>query len=212
MDDDLATLANNALMRIGEAPISIESESVLAETVVALTPGIVDAALTMQMWRFATFQFALTRDDAQAERLGYSHAFRHPGGRLAGPLLVTSGANSAVAIRDYATLNDHLFVNSETVTALYLMRPPVTQWPPLFREAVLLQLCEHFCLAIVQKADMAARFREMAYGLPSERGKGGAWGRWVMMAAQEGGQKVPIGNNDWITAGRFEGSRYGGHR
>lgn len=205
MDDDLATLANEALARMGDSPIALDDESDLAATVVGITPRIVKARLTVQDWPFATFTDQLTRDDTQVYKAGYAYAFRLSGDRLKGPLRVMPAANQNALVRDYRLENDFLFCNEEAVFASFVKQPPISQWPDLFREALILILAHAFCLANTAKLDMAQDFERQAYGLPSERRQGGAWGEFVKSQAKQGSGLAPLGRGDWATAARLGG-------
>lgn len=201
MDDDLITLANEALARMGESPIGIEEETDLAATVSGITPRVVDARLSQYAGAFNTFTMPLTRDDTAKYRAGYAYAFRQPGGRLRGPLRVM-GANQRDLVRDYVLENDYLFASAEALFAAYIMRPPIGQWPPLLREALILMLARDFCLAIPAKLDFADAFSRQAFGLPSERGRGGVWGEFIIAQNKDGGHATPFGRGDWATSAR----------
>lgn len=202
MDDDLATLANEALARMGDSAIALDDETDLAATVVGITPRVVDAYLTIQDWPFATFTDQLTRDDQATYRAGFAYAFRLSGDRLKGPLRVMPVAVPRSLVREYRMENDYLFCGEEAVFASFIKRPPIGQWPVLFREAMILILAHQFCLASTVKVDMAQEFERQAFGMPSERRQGGMWGQFVKSQVKQGVSLAPLGQDDWATAAR----------
>lgn len=210
LDDDLVTLSNEALARIGEEAIGLDDESALAGLVQLTAPRIVDAALCRQAFAFNTFTFALVRDDTATYRAGYVYAFRQTGGRLRGPLRVALADDPDTLVRGYRLENDYLFADAEAVVASYIMRPPISQWPALFREFCILQLAQAFCLAQTAKLDFSQDFERKAVGMPSERGRGGAWGAFVTSELANGSGPKSFGFGDWLTGARGTAARLQG--
>lgn len=208
LDADIVLLSNQALARFAAGAISIDDETPLASTCDRITSQIVDARLTHQAWSFATFTYELVRDDAATWKAGYRYAFRQIGGRLLGPIRVAPKIAPFARVRLFAVENDFLFCDEPAVFASYIMRPPMSQWPPLFREALILIVAEALALAVSQKLDLAQQFHMLAFGTPSMNGKGGAWGQWIKASAMQGSlAKQPFGEAAPLIAARMGGAR-----
>lgn len=126
------SICSNALLRLGDAPISSFSESSDRARLASNNyPSMRDALLSGHPWNFAVKRVVLSPDET-APAFGYSHRFLLP----ATCLRVLSIGEEGERPADYQVEDGYLLMNSTTCKLRYIYRAPEVQWSPLFVESM----------------------------------------------------------------------------
>ena len=138
-------IVSQALLLIGESPISSFSEGVSGTVAANLYDTTRDSFLTATRWRFAVGKSNLSRlTDTPLNE--YQYAFQLPSDLL---MPIGTYPNSR-----YEIYEDKLYSNNATVELDYIFRPTEEVFPAYFVEALAAQLAEKFAIAITNNQTM----------------------------------------------------------
>ena len=158
INDVDVTIASRALNLIGANQISSFTESSTEANVANnLYTTIIEGALTLTRWRFATGQQQLSRLTATPVSR-WDSAYQMP---TSPPILLLHAVTVNSNPIEYDRYEDKVFckaVEDDTVVADYLYRPEAQYWPPYFVKAVMYELASIFAASIAQKGDLASHF------------------------------------------------------
>lgn len=157
-------VASRAFTRIGGSTItSFTASSAEAIVVNQAYYSIVDNALSMHNWSFASDMVVLTRlSDTPADDDRWSAAYQMPTAHEA-VSMETVLVNGAPI--EYERFQDQIWCNAysgDRVVAVYQYRPPESSWPPYFTEYVVLMLAEALATGVARNEDMAKLMAERA--------------------------------------------------
>lgn len=211
---DDRTIINNALRRIGAAPIgALDEDTDLANQVVAVYRDRVDALLALYEWPFAAKTYALAQIaettgngyDATAKKFltGWRHAFALPGDRLALPWRVLADPRQPDnPLRDFAIEQDILYSDHKPLWATVPVRAAPQVWPPAFRLAATVLCAADLCVPVTHDAKLAAELRQEGEGSPADGGRGGLIGKTIALMHASARRKAPQWS-DPLTSARW---------
>lgn len=172
MSSPEVALCGLAMDLLGVTPItSFEEGSPQAGVAARLYPAIRDQLLSSHPWHFAQRVLQLARR-ADPPR-GWSHAFAPPADMLELRGLWPSASLTQEPVRMFDWQDGQIVAEHPDLWALYLARPAVPNWPAPFAALVRYALAAEFALVLTERPDRAEHWRRVAYGLPSEAGRGG---------------------------------------
>ena len=146
-------IVSQALIMIGEAPISSFTEGtggLVAGNIYATTR---DDLLTAYRWRFAMRKNSLSRL-VDTPRNEWEYAFQLPSDLL---MLVRTYPNST-----YEVYRDFLYSNNASVDIDYVYRPDVGFFPAYFVKALIYKLAEEMAISITNNQGLAERMEMRA--------------------------------------------------
>tara|TARA_R110002020_G_scaffold180877_1_gene375626 strand:- start:364 stop:912 length:549 start_codon:yes stop_codon:yes gene_type:complete len=138
-------IVSQALLLIGESPISSFSEGVSGTVAANLYDTTRDSFLTATRWRFAVGKLKLSRlTDTPLNE--YNYAFQLPS-----DLLMPIGAYPSAR---YEIYEDKLYSNHSEIELDYIFRPDESAFPAYFVEALAAQLAEKFAIPVTNNQTM----------------------------------------------------------
>ncbi len=202
---DKAMIVNWALAELGLAPsFSIDDATALGRQVDIFWPRCIGHCFGLHDWFFCRRTSLLTRQDA-VPVTGYAYGFDLPGDRVGPPQKLLTDPRSETPLRSYRIEGQTLFADEAAVYAVCKVRVDPKAWDWQWASAFATALSSMLAVPLTQDPDMAAEKWAAAFGVRSEGGTGGVFGR---MIAQDRAA-APIGSNllqnDPLTAGRFAG-------
>jgi hypothetical protein len=158
-DVDIAT---SALVLIGAKPITSFSGSMTEQVVAnAVYEDIVESAIGLHRWRFATGQSQLSRLSASPEGR-WDAAYQLPTDPA---ILQLNGITVSDILLTYDVYEDMVYCDAtadDVVIADYVYRASETSWPATFRMAVIYDLAAAFATSIAREDDLAQSFATLA--------------------------------------------------
>jgi len=144
-------IVSQALLYIGEAPISSFSEGTAGLVASNLYDITRDDLLTAYRWRFAVGKNSLSRL-ADTPHNEWQYAFQLPADLL---MLIRTYPNSL-----YEVYEDKLYSNNATVDIDYVFRPKSAAFPAYFVKALGYKLASEFSISITNNQTMADRMED----------------------------------------------------
>lgn len=210
MADTKETLASQALARLGEPSISdFSADNDTAEKVNLLYETTILQLLSMRDWSFATTKIALNEDAAAVPVNKWTRSFLMPAlqtVRVGKPIKVTnSAAVGAVATFDYEIEGKWIQTDETVIVIEYIERKNEALWPGYFNTLAIEALASVLALPITENASKEELHRAIAYGTPSQNGRGGLFA--VASAADQIGEPTQglLDDYDLMRATRFGG-------
>lgn len=183
---NLETVINDALALIGDVPLSLDDETPEAGAANSIATRVMRTCLSRQNWTFATRTLRLSRDESgeAGYQFGYDYVFLLPGGRLGPPLAVMRyDAPPGALLREWRCEHRWLFSDHDDLAAAFMFEVDPEFWPPVFRDCVTNAIASDLAIGRAQNLPLAERLRQVAYGTPGERGRGGLMGQAIAMEA-----------------------------
>lgn len=203
-------VVNEALARLGSQPIAaLDEDTAVARKVAQIYPTVVGSVFAVERWRFAQRTRRLDRL-AEAPQTGWRYAYALPGDRIGEPVRVLANPRTPDRpLRAFAVEGSELHCDQEAVWVSCVVDVDPTQWPALFRAAIVVALAADLAVPQTHDRDLAEDLRRQAWGTPGEGGRGGLVGRAMARdAAQQPGPS--LGASDVLTGARYDGPWYGG--
>jgi hypothetical protein len=152
-------IASNALLLIGDSPISSFSEEGAGATVAAaLYPDTYDKLLSEHPWSFAFKEQQLNRlSEAPDPLTNFNNAFQLPTDLIRLWAILPHS--------NYVIVGSLLYSNQEELLARYIFRPPETSLPPHFVKFFEYALASDFAISVtedIQKAQYYAAKSQVA--------------------------------------------------
>lgn len=211
MTDSKVDVASQALARLGEPAISsFEEDSDTAEKVNQLYEPTILQLLGSYDWSFATRRKALSEDAAGVPVNEWKRAFLLPvlrTDRVGKPLSVFNSTRvGAPQVFDYEIQDRWLFADYTTVVIEYIARAPESQWPGYFHTLAIEAIAATLALPVTENASKEQLHRQIAYGNPSEGGRGGLFRTATEADATGDPTRSLLDDHDPIWSARFGGS------
>jgi len=205
-------VASQALARLGEPAISsFEEDSDAAEKVNQLYEPTILQLLGSHDWSFATRRKVLPDDAAGLPLNEWKRAFLLPTlrtDRVGKPLSVFNSTQvRAPQVFDYETQEKWIFSNYDQVVIEYIWRAPESQWPGCFQTLAIEAVAATLALPITENASKEQMHRQIAYGNPSELGRGGLFRTATEADATGDPTRSLLDDHDPIWGARFGGYR-----
>lgn len=212
MTDSRVDVASQALARLGEPSISsFEEDSDTAEKVNQLYEPTVLQLLGSYDWSFATRRKELSEDAAGTPINEWKRAFLMPTlrtERVGKPLSVfNTTERRAPQVFDYEIQGRWLFTDFETIVVEYIGRVPEAEWPGYFHTLAIEALASTLALPVTENASKEQLHRQIAYGNPSQGGRGGLFGTATEADATGDPTRSLLDDHDPIWSARFGGYR-----
>jgi hypothetical protein len=211
MTDSAVDVASQALARLGEPAISsFEEDTDTAEKVNRLYEATILGLFSSYDWSFATAKAALSEDAAGVPTNEWTRGFLLPvlrAERVGKPLRVYDSAQvGARPVFNYEISQKWVQTDNAICIIEYIRRVPESEWPGYFLTLAIEALASMFALPITENASKEQLHRAIAYGSPSERGRGGLFG--VATDADATGQSTRglLDDSDPMTMARFGGA------
>ena len=146
-------IVSQALILMGEAPISSFSEGTSGLVAENLYETTLDGLLTSHRWRFAIGKQEFNRLTASPLD-GFKYAYQIPSQLI---MLIKVSNNPA-----YEIYEDKLYTDASKVIADYIYRPDTEKFPPYFIEALAARLAETMSLGITNNLSLREAMGELA--------------------------------------------------
>lgn len=144
-------MASNALVLIGDDPISALSEDVAAANLYAST---YEHVLSEHPWSFALKEQYLSRlSQAPDRETGYAYAFQIP------PDLIRMWA--IMPVSQYRIVGELLYSNTNTLLARYVYKVAETSLPAHFVKAMEYKLASEFSMSVAEDENKMQIFHRM---------------------------------------------------
>lgn len=212
MADSNVDVASQALARLGEPAISsFEEDSDTAEKVNQLYEPTILQLLGSHDWSFATKRAVLAEDAAGLPTNEWRRAFLLPTlhtDRVGKPLRVFNSTEvGAPVVFLYEIQQRWLFTDETAAVIEYIWRVPESQWPGYFHTLAIEALAATLALPVTENASKEQHHRIVAYGSPSEFGRGGLFRTATAADAVGDPTRSLLDQHDPIWSARFGGYR-----
>lgn len=203
-------VASQALARLGEPSISSFSEdSDTAERVGQLYEPTILQLLGSHNWTFAQRRKKLEKDGAALPVNQWKYGYLLPPlrtDRIGKPLSVfASDELQARKIFDFEFEDRWLYTNRETIVIEYIYRVPESRWPGYFHTLAIEAIAATLALPVTENASKEELHRTIAYGTPSQHGRGGLFRTATEADATGNPTRGLLDDDDPIWSVRFGG-------
>lgn len=211
MIDSAVDVASQALARLGEPAISsFEEDTDTAEKVNRLYETAILGLLSSYDWSFATTKAALPIDAAGVPVNEWTRAFLLPvlrTERVGKPLRVYDSTQvGARPVFNYEVSRKWIQTDNDVCVIEYIRRVPESEWPGYFLTLAIEALASMLALPITENASKEQLHRAIAYGSPSERGRGGLFAVATDADATGESTRSLLDDSDPMTMARFGGA------
>jgi len=173
-DTDLS-ICSDALILLGASPLSSFTEGTdAAQACDRLYPDLKNTLLSTYVWSWTLTKIQLARLSATPIN-EWKYAYQMPGDHLTGALAVfeTDGTDQRSVRYGWEIYGDELVTNMETVFIDYQQTITEAKMPNYFVRLLRTALAAELAIVITDQATKADYFRALAYGSPTENGRGG---------------------------------------
>lgn len=177
------SLCSQASILCGEGEIEsfTEDNGTICGT---LYDTFVEGWLSVYPWTFTKQKTKLSRLSAAPTNV-WTYAFQLASDRMTNDFAVyDSDAVGATPIRDFDIQGSKLLANATEIWVDYGARPDEADWPPYFRNFVVVALASVFAIPLTDDASKAALFDKLAFGNPEENRRGGLMGQAMLADSQ----------------------------
>lgn len=194
-----ATIANWALSELGlAAKFSIDDDTPLGGVFDIMWPRCVAQCFSLHDWTFLRHTFHLTRQAARPDN-GWPYGFDLPGGRFGEPVKNLTDPRRETPLRDFRIEGDTLFADVADVwSTCKVYREPV-HWDWQFANCFATAFASYLAVPLLQDAEMAEAKYVLAFGMRSEGGTGGMFGRLIAQNRAAHPLASPSFGNDPLT-------------
>lgn len=203
-------IASKALARLGSPGISaFDEDSDIAEKVADLYEVQILSLFSSHDWRFAMVRQQLTVDGGAPTNTGWARGFLLPDldtDRVSGPHKVyPSTDQNAKVTFEYEIFERWLMTNHTEIVIAYVKRQPENLWPGHFRRLAVEAVAAVLALPITENQTKETYHQQLAFGSPSEAGRGGLFKAAVEADSAQNPPKSLLDDTDLIAAARFGG-------
>lgn len=199
------TAINNALSRFAGGKIeSLGDDSDLAVICAGVYPTLRDHLLCIHPWRFAVRKRQLARSAEVVPLNEWQNAFSLPENMLSGPWAVF-GDGRQLPSHVYEVYGGHVYCDYDTVIVDYTVRVDESEWPTWFFNLVVTAAAADLCTPVADQVTKSRELREIAFGPPADRGRGGLFSQCRRLDGQTQPARSLFMNGDPLTAARFGG-------
>jgi hypothetical protein len=169
-----ASICSSALNLLGEASIaSLEEDSDTARVCAQLYDTTKHTLISEYDWSFSKTKVKLARLVASPTSR-WRHQFAMPTDRVSDVFaLLPSSAVGAYTVQDFEMQGNSLLSNATELWLDYQYDVPEGSLPRYFVRLLEFELASLFAMPITEQPALAAHWREVARGTPSENGRGG---------------------------------------
>lgn len=199
---DDVSMINRALIRIGAQPIfALDEDTELAEVATSVYFDRVDSIIGTFRFSWARKTYSLNRLDLVPDN-GWKYAYAVPGTALnPTPIkLLTDPRDPDRPLRQFLVEAGEIYADENPLWGTFIVRPPPTIWPAVFREAIVMTCAAAFCVPVTHDKDLAQQLAVIAQGTAQEQGRGGLMGQALQVDAAGGQTSAPMGASDPLTS------------
>jgi hypothetical protein len=213
MADSKEDVASQALARLGEPAISSFNEDTdTAEKVNRLYEPAILGLLSRYDWSFAKTKTSLLVDAAATPVNEWTRGFLMPvlgSDRVGKPIAVFNSATvgtTPLLFGRFELAQKWVFTNETTIIVEYIKRVPEGEWPGYFLQLAVEALASNLALPITENASKEQLHRGIAFGSPTERGRGGLFGQATDADATGDATRGLLDDHDPMASARFGGN------
>jgi hypothetical protein len=199
--DDIGMI-NRALRRIGAGQIfALDEDTELAQQAVQIYHDRMAALIGSFRFTWARKTYALSKLAATPEN-GWKFAYAIPGTAIE-PVpvkLLEDPRDPDHPLRLFLVEAGEIYADCEPLWGTFIIMPPPSVWPALFREAAIIDLASAYCVPITHDKALAESLAVMAGGTPQEQGRGGLMGRALQVNAAGSQPSAHLGASDPLTS------------
>jgi len=197
-------LCNQAFTLLGAGQlISFDDGTNEGDIAAALYGSVRDSVLTSYVWRCTRKKAALSRFSAGPAN-EWRYRFQLPSDMLDGPRAVfISDRVGATPIAEFEIFHSReLYADQPEVWIDYMIRPDINDWPPYLYSLMQYALAAEFAEPATDQTSKADYWRTVAWGGPTEGGKGG-YSRTARNLDAQGQQVQQIRDDTPLINARF---------
>lgn len=203
-------IASKALARLGSPTIgAFDEDSDAAEKVALLYETTILDLFTRHDWRFAMTRAVLAVDAAAPTNTPWQRGFVLPDldtDRVGPPNQVWPTTDKGAAVTFSYELQDRWLMTDHTVIVIsYVQRKPENLWPGYFRKLAIEAVVAILALPITENQTKETYHQQLAFGSPSEGGRGGLFKTAVEADSAGNPTDTLLDDTDIMTMARFGG-------
>lgn len=200
--DTAVSICSDALILLGAKPISSFNDGTdESNTADRLYPDVRDSVLSMHPWSFAYKKVKLARL-VTTPVSEWKYEYQLPGDRLGNPRAVFETSNLyARPVKEWEIQGDKLITNYEEVYIDYPYQTPEFAMPQYFVQLLKYAMAWHLAQPVTEQEAKAQYWQGVAFGGPSENGRGGFFRQAANIDGQ--GQPPQVIEDYALVAARF---------
>jgi len=173
--DTKLSICSDALIMLGEAPLTSFSGSDAGTVCDRLYDGIKISTLAMYPWSFTVTKLALSRGTAPVNEYRYSYTLPTDLQRISGVRAVFNSSEvGAMPMQGGWEIQGNLLLSNEaTIVIDYQFEPEEFQLPTYFVQLLKYMLAWHIAETVTDQITKAEYWRTIALGSPAENMRGG---------------------------------------
>ena len=200
-------ICSNALVRLGDTPISSFTGSDAGRSCAAVYPFVKLDILTSYPWRINSRKSDLLSRDLVGPTTEYKYSYQLPTDMI-GTIRKAFNSKKTPAgpqhhFQGYEIYGRKAYTNAEQLLVDYQIDVNEQELPYYMVELLILATAAEVALANTDKQSLGEYFSIKAWGLPSEKKRGGQFKKASLMDSQ--GQRPPRTTNFPLTAARQGG-------
>lgn len=207
-------IINNALVRLGAAPI--QSETLTGtDAYVMIYDTVIGALVSRYPWSFQT-KFAQLGRLLTPPLSQWQYGYQLPADLLGTPRAVyasvpTGGGWPELPVTAFEIMGDTLFTNETQIWLRYTFALSPARWPGYFTELAVMALAAEYAISVREDAALRNSIRTDVYGSSREQGEGGMLAEAKAIdASSQPSRTLSVVNP--LTAGRYTGFSRDGYR
>lgn len=196
-------IINQALVVLGEAPLqSFDEETPISQSV-SLLYGLTLNSLFQAEWHFSRVNLQLSQV-SETPLNGFKYAYELPNDMIAGTAhkALQNLSSPHNLLRDYTISGNRLYASYGPVYLQYNALKEPEQWPPLFYQLVVYALAAALAVPITGSTSLSEHFRGLAFGTPSQNGRGGLFAQAMDADCRQADTPTPMGYHAILFQGR----------
>lgn len=177
----------NALVRLGATPIQSFTEGTdIATSCDNIYKMKAAYMLAIYPWRF-TKKFAQLSRLTASPTAQWKYQFNLPADKLTAglPTVFISSSVSSRPIQAYTIIGDVLMCDEDTLWVEYQADVDESEWAPYFTELMVSVMMVELSFLITDNASLRQELTTMTYGIPSEFGVGGVYGKAMALDSRD---------------------------
>lgn len=200
---DAVKICSAAAVMLGAKPVqSLEDDTDLSRIFANLYERKKKALMSKYPWSFLRETRYLTRSSTPPVR-GWKYAYIIPGDALAGaPHAVFSDATRKMGKHEYRIEGKKVLCDAPELWGTLIIDRTESEWPEYFQELMIEIIAAAVALAVTDQQSIMDHHYGVAYGSPSQEGRGGLMGDAMLLDSQSDG-------NDGVDANHFVDARRG---
>ena len=180
-------ICSNALVRLGANPIQSFTEGTdIATSCDAIYKMKAAYMLSVYPWRF-TKKFAQLSRLTVAPTAQWLYQYTLPADRLTAglPAVFIEATAGAIPIQSYTIIGNVLMTDETVIWVEYQANIDESLWAPYFTEMMVSIMMVELSFLVTDNASLRQELTTMTYGIPSEFGVGGVYGKAMALDSRD---------------------------